>query len=832
VVSRVPGPGDGAAELAIPLSIAVRIEPELMRAIRLAVLPFLDVAAESDLWFGDLVGSRGPDSIMLRQELLPGLRAQLAGRLARSAPADPIRSVGDITARIHASASPALLLEERVAWLAAALRDEGSQAIENELRSALSALQQGRTGIADWLHGAWTRLPESVRGTKTAWELRQVAGAHVDVTKLPLGVVPDGISVADLASFVADLADAPLGVRLADGELEVGDIGTPPGAVALPALDTDPRIVELLAAGDRAGRTIAVPRGASVRITAGPGPARLLTPRGLVYQVTPYVPDYRLVPLAGSVRQPLPDVISSGPVDPSTRIEVTVVLRRRSALPSELLSESAVMTRAELAARHGANPADVALVREVLSSRGLAIMSTDGPSRRMRVAGTLGELAEVFGVTLQRVTSFPAASPAAGMRSAPAEHRQREGPLFVPAALEGIVLAVLGLDDRAQSRPCLRRAEPDRFTAPRSAEFAEASPRSRARSLTPVQVGACYAFPSDTDGSGETLAIIELGRGFSDKDLDTYFAGLGITTPPVTAVSVDGAVPGPVGLADAAVSIEVAGALAPGAAQLVYLAPNTDQGLFDALAAAVYADHAPTAVCIGWGQPEKSWTTQAISVLNETLADAAALGVTVCVGVGDGGSGADEGDGQSYLYFPASSPYALACGGTSLTADPSTGLILAETVWSESGNGSTGGGVSDVFAMPAWQAAAGIPPQAQGGGSGRGVPDVAANADPATGYGVIVDGRQVVFGGTGVAAALWAALVCRLAQATGQRFGQFQPLLYAGASAGLTAPGFRDIINGDNGAYQAGPGWDACTGLGTPDGDALLMQLISQVSSA
>jgi kumamolisin len=775
---------------------------------------------------------------MLRPELLPGLRGRLADRLSGSAPGDPVWSVGAITARIHASASPALLLEERVAWLAAAPGGEGRQAIEDELRTALYALRvQGRTGLADWVASAWTRLPESVRATKTAWQLRQAAGAHVDMTRLPLEVVPEGIGVADLADFVADVADVPLGVRLADGELEIGDIGAPPGAAAVPTLDTDPRIIELLAGPGRAGQTIAVPRGGRLSVSTGPGPARLLTPRGLVYQVTPYVTDYLLVPLPGSVREPLADAVESGPLDGTTQVEVTLVLRRRSVLPSELLGGPVTMTRAELAARYGADPADIARVREVLSGRGLTVTSVDESSRRVQVAGQVGVLAGVFGVTLRRVrrslgaasasagaasASAGAASASAGASSAPVEYRERQGPVLVPAELDDIVLAVLGLDDRAQAEPCVRRAEANRFAASDVAVRA-----SGGRSFTAPQVGDCYTFPSGTDGSGQTLAIIELGGGFSSKDLEMYFAALGIVPPQVTAVGVDGAANDPASPAGRPASIEVAGALAPGATQLVYFAPDTDRGLLDAVSAAVHADPAPTAVCIGWAGPEKSWTGQAISALNEVLADAAALGVTVCVATGDGGSGAYQGDGQSYLYFPASSPYALACGGTSLVADTATGSVRAETAWNDLDNGATGGGVSDVFPMPAWQAAAGVPVQAEGGGAGRGVPDVAANADPATGYLVVVDGRQLVVGGTGTAAALWAALVCRLAQATGRRFGLLQPLLYAGISPGVTTPGFRDIVTGDNGAYRAGPGWDACTGLGAPDGEALLRQLLS-----
>jgi kumamolisin len=105
------------------------------------------------------------------------------------------------------------------------------------------------------------------------------------------------------------------------------------------------------------------------------------------------------------------------------------------------------------------------------------------------------------------------------------------------------------------------------------------------------------------------------------------------------------------------------------------------------------------------------------------------------------------------------------------------------------------------------------------------VPDVAGNADPATGYRVLVDGQSMVVGGTSAVAPLWAALICRLAQATGQSFGLMQPLLYAGVSAGTTPAGFRDITQGNNGAYTAGQGWDACTGLGVPDGTALVTRL-------
>jgi kumamolisin len=216
------------------------------------------------------------------------------------------------------------------------------------------------------------------------------------------------------------------------------------------------------------------------------------------------------------------------------------------------------------------------------------------------------------------------------------------------------------------------------------------------------------------------------------------------------------------------------------------------------------------------------------------MSDAAALGVTVCVAAGDNGSG----DGQSgtHVDFPASSPHALACGGTSLRGNAGTGVISSETVWNDGGSGgATGGGVSDTFGLPSWQASAGVPARAgaaAGSAAGRGVPDVAGCADPVTGYQVRVDGQATVIGGTSAVAPLWAGLISRLAQSTGKPFGLIQPQLYAGVSAGTAAPGFRDITSGSNGAYAAGPGWDACTGLGSPEGSTLLSTLGSGQAGA
>ncbi|HEY0718534.1 MAG TPA: S53 family peptidase [Streptosporangiaceae bacterium] len=515
------------------------------------------------------------------------------------------------------------------------------------------------------------------------------------------------------------------------------------------------------------------------------------------------------VPLAGSERRALPHVEDLGPVSGSEQIEVTVVLRRRAELPTALVEGPETISRDELARSYGADPADVERASGILTGFGLEITGTHPGSRRLKVAGTAAQLAGAFGVTLRRASS---PGPGGGQ----VEHRYREGALHVPAALDGIVLAVLGLDNRPQARAHIRAA----------------AAAAHATSYTPPQVARAYQFPAGTDGSGQTIAILEFGGGFAPSDLQTYFSGLSLPVPPVTAASVDGGAnaPGsdPSGAdGEVLLDIEVAGSTAPGAAQVVYFGSNTDQAFVDAISAAAHATPTPIVISISWGGPEESWSQQSRTALDGAMSDAAALGTTVTVAAGDGGSSDGETDGGSHCDYPASSPYALACGGTRLKADTSTGRISSETVWNDgSSGGATGGGVSTLYPLPSWQASAGVPaaPVSTGGG---GVPDVAGDADPRTGYQVLVDGKRAVYGGTSAVAPLWAALIARLAQSTGKKFGLIQPLLYRGVAAGQDVAGFHDITSGSNGAYSAGPGWDACTGLGSPSATSLLKRLES-----
>jgi kumamolisin len=505
--------------------------------------------------------------------------------------------------------------------------------------------------------------------------------------------------------------------------------------------------------------------------------------------------------LEGSSRQAVPGARSLGPCDPHERMEVSVLVRRRAA--QELTSRAASLaagdrsrphlTREEFAQAHGADAKDFAAVRAFAAAHGIAVLLEHAARRTVILAGTAAQFSAAFGVQLHR------------MSHAGATYRGRTGEIHLPAELAGVVDAVLGLDNRAQARPHFR------------VRSKAASPT--AVSYSPPQVAALYGFP-DGAGKGECVGLIELGGGFRPADLATYFGALGVGSPAVVAVSVDhgnntpGSADGPDG--EVMLDIEVVGSIAPQATIAVYFTPNTDAGFLDAITTAIHdTTHKPSVISISWGGPESTWTAQAKTAMDDAFQAAAAMGITVCVASGDNGSSDGVTGGGDDVDFPASSAFALGCGGTSLRATRTA--IAGETVWNDGTRGGAGGGgVSRFFALPTWQQNLSVDRDgAKSALAMRGVPDVCGDADPDTGYTVRVDGSDSVIGGTSAVAPLWAALIARLNALTGKPAGFVNPLLYANASA------LRDITMGNNGDFSATPGWDACTGLGSPNGKSL-----------
>lgn len=481
-----------------------------------------------------------------------------------------------------------------------------------------------------------------------------------------------------------------------------------------------------------------------------------------------------------------------GTPPPSEVVDVTLVLRRRS--PIAPRAAAPPMNRFAFAAAHGADFEDVRAVEAFAHRFNLTVTAADPARRTVVLTGSIAALAEAFGATLRLY------------QSERGTYRGRVGEIYLPSELEGIVVAVFGLDNRPQAMPRFRRRP---LAAPRG---------TAERAFSPVEVAALYGMPAGT-GAGETIALIELGGGFSPLDLGAYFDGLGIATPSVTAVAVSGARNDPTGDpngpdGEVLLDIEVAGAIAPGARVVVYFAPNTDKGFFDAITTALH-DHVrhPSIVSISWGGPEAAWTKQALHAYDDAFQDAAALGITVCCAAGDNGSSDGMDDGRSHVDFPASSPHVLACGGTRLEADGHR--IRRELVWNEATGGATGGGVSEFFSVPDYQQRVHVPASPNAPHfRGRGVPDVSANADPFTGYRVRIDGHDTVVGGTSAVAPLWAAIIARRNALTGRALGYANPVLYNSASA----EAFGDVTSGTNGAFAASRGWDPCTGLGSPRG--------------
>ena len=517
------------------------------------------------------------------------------------------------------------------------------------------------------------------------------------------------------------------------------------------------------------------------------------------------------VPLKGSERTAVAGATQLGPCNPAERFEVTVVLRRRAAeefatrVQGLGSGHGPYLSREDFAKTHGASAEDLAAVRDFAQGQGLAVVQESPERRTLVLSGNAQQFCAAFSVRLHRC------------EHAGGTYRGRTGAVQLPQNLSGVVVAVLGLDNRPQARPHFRMQRPHANVRWRMAQAST--------SFTPVDVADLYGFPPG-DGSGECVAIIELGGGYRPEDLKTYFAKLKVTPPEVVAVSVDQGLNAPTGDAngpdgEVMLDIEVVGAIAPRAKIVVYFAPNTDAGFLDAITTAVHdAQNKPSVVSISWGGPESSWTAQAMKVMDEAFQAAASLGVTVCVASGDNGSSDGVDDGTDHVDFPASSPFALACGGTSLRG--SAGRITSEVVWNDgTSGGATGGGVSTQFALPEWQQAlAAVDPEgARTPLAMRGVPDVGGDADPETGYEVRIDGADAVIGGTSAVAPLWSALITRLNQAAGAPLGYLNPALYAAAG------GFRDIVKGNNGDFAAAKGWDACTGLGTPDGSALAARL-------
>ncbi len=513
-------------------------------------------------------------------------------------------------------------------------------------------------------------------------------------------------------------------------------------------------------------------------------------------------PYKALTPFKDSARK-APDAKKGKIVSATDSIEVTLRIRRKKSIDAALKAfekTGKTYTRQEYQQQFGLNDGDVKKVEDFAAANGLSVVHTSYSRRSMMLKGTAENMSKAFGVTLNYYTA----------KDKEIFHA-RTGTLKIPKALTGIIEGVFGLDNRPQATPKFK--------------FRKVKSKTRAQSVSynPNQLADIYNFPK-ADGTGQAIGILEFGGGHTLKDLQHYFTALKLPVPVVKSVSVGTGHNKPGSSADDEVmlDIEVAGAVAPKATIVMYYAPNSTKGFIDAITQAVHDDvNKPTVISISWGGPENIWTTQAKTNFTEVCKAAALLGVTICAASGDAGSDDGAGDGKAHVDFPSSSPYIVACGGTKLIAN--NNKIATEVVWNEANDSATGGGVSEFFSLPDYQTGAKVPVSVNSTKfKGRGVPDLAAVADPETGYNIYLHGQDAIIGGTSAVAPLVAGLIARINQLKKKPVGFIQPKIYKAATA------FRDIISGDNittstgKGYTAGKGWDGCTGLGVADGKKLL----------
>jgi kumamolisin len=528
-------------------------------------------------------------------------------------------------------------------------------------------------------------------------------------------------------------------------------------------------------------------------------------------------------------------------------IQVTAVLR--SGAKADAVRQK-IPTRLALREAHRPNLLDIQMVVNFARVHGLTVVDLDRPPRMVVLQGTVSDIIAAFGTTVEvwdQPWPWPDGQSIRQQNRRQSFRLRSDEDLQVPDQLAQIVQGVFGIDDRKEARMHMWAPQMHMWAEQRQAYAARSQMNTAAdansgsldqpHSYTVEEVADKYNFPVVQDkGRGQTIAILSLGGRLNYEEFAQYFTDRNIEVPEVFEVPVDCELP-PLGKQQEDEDVEVAldahiiAALVPCARIVIYYVDNTSQGFINGLARAIYNESFPASIIsISWGSYEESWTGQAIDAIEDLLKDAKALNITVCCASGDLGAWDGDPEGEFHVDYPASSPYVLSCGGTTLRPEqeePDQREVVwseQEVVWDKRDERekylASGGGESTCFDKPEWQS------RRNDGGLAdlrkRGVPDVAGFADPRNGFTISVSGVEIRVGGTSAAAPLWAGLIARINEKLEKSVGYLNPYLYHDACKDA----FYDITKGSNGGeWGAGPGWDACTGLGSPDGGKLLEEL-------
>lgn len=550
--------------------------------------------------------------------------------------------------------------------------------------------------------------------------------------------------------------------------------------------------------------------------------------------------------LAGSELHPSPKAKLLGPADPSEIFSVTIMLRRRPDGPpmpepmsfaSTPPSQRRRLPEAEFAAKYGAAPEDIEKVTEFARQCNLTVVKTHAARRTVVLSGSVAQMSKAFVVSLGRYENEFIRSRAE--KPITEIYRGHEGFIHVPKNLADSIIGIYGLDNCPITK-CANGGDPQ-----------------PTKLLTVPEVTKLYNFPPNS-AVGQTIAIFSV-TGYLAADLKLNFdannyPGYDVADVPVDAANLQ--YPD----IETTQDIIIAGLAAPGAKIRVYFTTPDKRGWVDLISRVIHPDPGDP-VCsvlsssffVSYGDDLNtlnfySIPTSWIDAVHSQMHEAMIQRVTVCVCSGDWGTANGRvfnSDDKAHVLYPASDPWVLSVGGTTIgnvrnfgEIRPSGphGVEFGEYVWNDD-NGATGGGVSDYFQVPIWQT--GINPTSLNDGHiGRGVPDVAANASLNSGYPIYLGGSLYPFpmGGTSASTPLWAGLIAVINAAVGYNIGFVNPAFYE-----IGSFGFRDIVGAPGPAdnkqnnfpeypelgYPAGPGWDACTGWGSPNGVVLLASLIA-----
>jgi len=484
-------------------------------------------------------------------------------------------------------------------------------------------------------------------------------------------------------------------------------------------------------------------------------------------------------------------------------------------------------TRVALHEAQRPNLDDLGTVVSFARDHNLTVVDLDSPPRMVVLRGTVRNITAAFGTKVDVwQQDWPSPRGEIGPQTPFLFRLRPDEDLQVPDELARIVQGVFGIDNRKEARMQMHAVP-----APIPEQESITGPH-RPRSYTEEVLGIYKLPAAETQGRGQTIAVLSLGGRLNREELAQYCQDLGIKVPEIFEVPLDCHLPQlgdqPDEDAEVALDVHVIAPLVPCASIVIYYVDNTSRGFINGLAQAIYNESLPASVIsISWGSYETSWTDQARSVVDDLLKDAKALNITVCCASGDLRASDGDPDGEPQVDFPASSPYVLSCGGTSLTPNPKDQTVLAEVVWDEPEAGlGSGGGKSRFYPKPDWQKDRPDDPELEILNM-RGVPDVSGVADPRNGDAINISGRNVLVGGTSAVAPFWAGLIARINENLPCPIGYLNPYLYK-----VDKEAFRDITEGTNGTWSAAEGWDACTGRGSPNGAALLQELARLLASS